>query len=89
MINLIELFKLWEYEKTISHGQNLLGAYIKRLENYHDDCPPTSEFRPKIRLVQDPFKSCFDTAKRKISKNAADPAKKYGDLSYLYCPFHH
>ena len=20
---------VWEYEKTISHGQNLLGAYIK------------------------------------------------------------
>ena len=24
------------------------------------------------------FKTCFDTAKSKISKNAADPAKKHG-----------
>ena len=28
-IIIIELFRLWEYEKTIYHGQNLLGAYIK------------------------------------------------------------
>ena len=26
----------------------------------------------------DGFKTCFDTAKSKISKNAAIPAKKYG-----------
>ena len=39
---------------------------------------PTSEFRPKIWLFQDRIKSCFDTAERKISKNAAIPAKKYG-----------
>ena len=39
---------------------------------------PTSESRPKILLFQDRFKSCFDTAKRKISKNAANPAKDYG-----------
>ena len=30
------------------------------------------------RNVPEAFKSCFDTAKRKIAKNAAHPAKKYG-----------
>ena len=38
---------------------------------------PTSESKPKNGVLQDYFKSCFDTAKSKISKNAADPAKKY------------
>ena len=28
--------------------------------------------------IPEGFKTCFDTAKSKISKNAADPAKKYG-----------
>ena len=28
--------------------------------------------------VLEAFKSCFDTAKSKISKNVADPAKNYG-----------
>ena len=28
--------------------------------------------------VPEAFKLCFDIAKRKISKNAADPAKQYG-----------
>ena len=30
------------------------------------------------QLFQDRFNSCLDTAKRNISKNAADPVKKYG-----------
>ena len=25
----IKLFRLWEYQKTIPHGQKLLGAYFK------------------------------------------------------------
>ena len=25
----MELFRLWEYQKTIPHGQKLLGAYFK------------------------------------------------------------
>ena len=29
-------------------------------------------------FLKDPFKMCFDTAKSKISTNAAIPAKKYG-----------
>ena len=37
-----------------------------------------SESKPQNWLFQDRFKSCFDTAKRKISKNVADPAKNYG-----------
>ena len=28
--------------------------------------------------IPEGFKTCFDTAKSKISKNAADPAKNYG-----------
>ena len=32
----------------------------------------------KIQLFLDRFKTCFDTAKSKISTNAAIPAKKYG-----------
>ena len=32
----------------------------------------------KKQLFEDRFKTCFDTAKSKISKHAADPAKKYG-----------
>ena len=28
--------------------------------------------------ISEGFKTCFDTAKSKISKNAADPARKYG-----------
>ena len=32
----------------------------------------------KIQLFKDRFKTCFDTAKSKIFKNAAIPAKKYG-----------
>ena len=32
----------------------------------------------KIQLFKDRFKTCFDTAKSKISTNAAIPAKKYG-----------
>ena len=32
----------------------------------------------KIQLFKDRFKTCFDTAKSKISQNAAIPAKKYG-----------
>ena len=28
--------------------------------------------------VPEAFKSCFDTAKRKIAKNVAHPAKNYG-----------
>ena len=31
----------------------------------------------KIELFQDRFKTCFDTAKSKISKNAAIPAIQY------------
>ena len=32
----------------------------------------------KSQLFKDRFKTCFDTAKSKISKNAAIPAKNYG-----------
>ena len=32
----------------------------------------------KIQLFVDRFKMCFDTAKSKISTNAAIPAKNYG-----------
>ena len=32
----------------------------------------------KIQLFSDRFKTCFDTAKSKISQNAAIPAKNYG-----------
>ena len=32
----------------------------------------------KIQLFKDRFKTCFDTAKSKIFKNAAIPAKNYG-----------
>ena len=32
----------------------------------------------KIQFFLDRFKTCFDTAKSKISQNAAIPAKKYG-----------
>ena len=33
--------------------------------------------------VPEGFKSCFDSAKRKSSKNAADPAKNYGFWKYM------
>ena len=36
---------------------------------------PHANFQKK---VPEGFKSCFDTAKNKISKNAAIPAKNYG-----------
>ena len=45
---IIELFRLWEYEKTIYHGQNRLGAYIKTF--FVGKRPrqlPTSECKPK------------------------------------------
>ena len=32
----------------------------------------------KSQLFKDRFKTCFDTAKSKISTNAAIPTKKYG-----------
>ena len=32
----------------------------------------------KIQFFLDRFKPCFDTAKSKISKNVAIPARKYG-----------
>ncbi len=46
----------------ISHGQNLLGAYIKadlgrRTTGSHDKCPQANP----STFFQDRFKSCFDT----------------------------
>ena len=38
---------------------------------------PTSEFRPNIWLFQDRFKSCFDTAKRKISARGFQIFRNY------------
>ena len=35
------------------------------------------------KIFPEGFKSCFDIAKRKSSKNAADPAKKYGFWKYM------
>ena len=35
------------------------------------------------QIFPEGFKSCFDSAKRKSSKNAADPAKNYGFWKYM------
>ena len=59
-------------------GQNLMKKRKLRIQG-----------RMQIFRKNDPegFKSCFDNAKRKSSKNAADPAKNYGftKRKYIRC----
>ena len=66
-------------KQNISHAQNLPGAYIKAYFGWKTTTTTAHKRIQAEKLtLQDRFKSCFDTAKRKISKNAADPAKNYG-----------
>ena len=57
----MEVFSVWECQKTIYHGRKLLGAYFKAYFNWKIECQLSKTLKPKNMKF---FKHCWKPSQK-------------------------